>query len=562
MRQEEKPHLPLSYKIKSIIQGSGPTVRAGIFPSKGKDVMPFLSVFLRWKSSMIGMLGSGAKRNPERLAIVDDFGELTYAEAFDNALALARAMQKRGMDEHTSFGLVARNGRGSIFPQCVKTVLGSELLLMNINSSTEQIDALLSRAGSTFLFVDDEFLDKAPVRDDVTIVVTSITNPETREKAPVGTLFMDDLIAEGRHLPDELPWSPKQGKVIIMSSGTTGIPKGVLRIDPIIPTSGGAFYSRIPYRRELVIHQSASMFHAWGWACVILAFATGSTLVTSRVFTPETTVQQCQKYGANAMISAAFFLRQLEDYLESNPDQKIGDFEFIVSSGNTLPVWLANALTERFGNVIGNFYGSTEIGCVALATGSDIAERPDSVGKPAMGVRVEILDDNGNEVPAGETGHIFAVNELTFTGYMSRDDKFTVRKGMVDIGDLGYFDEDGYLHVLGRGDDMVIKGGENIFPRELEDRIDAIPGIAEAYCYGSNDADPLMAELTLCLVREDSHEGNEITEDWVKDYARKLLGNNLVPDHVYFMKDLPRNAVGKVVPRFVKQQIQSGNILS
>ncbi len=385
------PKLPLSFKANTIRKSMAPLIRSGALYMTPKQVPFCVNCIKRCGFAVGGLITMSAHRYPDRLALVDDQGELTYSELRDQAWALARALKDRGMGSGSRFGIVARNGRGIIIPMAVKGLLGAEIMIMNIGSSAHQISGLLNETEIEYLFVDEEFLDRVP--EDIggtTVVVTHVADHDNRPKVPEGYLFMDDLIeADGT---SELEEKPKQGRIIIMSSGTTGIPKGVLRNEPKTPATLGAVTDRIPWRRNMVILQSASMFHAWGWANVIIAMVTGATLVTQREFEPKRALELMDKYGVNGLVSAAIFLRILNDYLDENPRPNPGPFEFMISSGNAIPAWLVTALTKRFGPVVCNFYGSTEAGLTSIATGPELAERPDTAGRPAVGASVRILD--------------------------------------------------------------------------------------------------------------------------------------------------------------------------
>lgn len=545
------PYLPLGFKIKTFVKTVPPLLRSGALSIKPNQLPGLLNTLRRWKFSVAGLIHLGAMRYPNRLALVDDFGELTYTQLDNDCKALARALMDRGMTAGTSYGVVARNGRGIIMPMAAKALIGAEIMLMNIGSSAQQIEGIIDQNNVKFLFIDDEFIDRVPAnRPDVQVVIASVSNPDTRKTAPANFLFMEDLIEEGRKSTTEFEKRPEQGRIIIMSSGTTGIPKGVLRNEPKTPNTVGAITERIPWEKNMVIHQSASMFHAWGWANVLISMATGATVLTMRNFDPHVAVDQCEKYGANGMISAAFFLRQIKDVLDDDPSRKIGPFKFIVSSGNAIPGWLVSALTHRFGPVVCNFYGSTEAGLTSIASGPDLARRPDSAGRPATGARVRILGEDGKEVPTGEVGLIHTAQEISFIGYLNPKDKFVTVDGMLQIGDLGRIDEEGYLYVCGRADDMVIKGGENIYPREVEEILGPVPGIGDVYCRGlSGHTDDLIADLYLYIVRDDSKQGQDLTAEMLQEYVRDNLAEHSVPDKVIFVDSLPRNAVGKVVPR-------------
>ncbi len=545
------PRLPLPFKLQAIAKSLRPLIKSGALYMTPKQVPFCVNCIKRWGFAVGGLITMSAHRYPDRLALVDDQGELTYSELRDQAWALARALKDRGMGSHSRFGVVARNGRGIILPMAVKGLLGAEIMIMNIGSSAHQISGLLNETKTDYLFIDEEFLDRVPEDiGDCTIVVTHVSDPDNRPELPDNYVYMQDLIdADGT---SELEERPDQGRIIIMSSGTTGIPKGVLRNEPKTPATLGAITDRIPWRRNMVIHQSASMFHAWGWANVIIAMVTGATLVTQRQFEPKKALELFDEYGVNGLVSAAIFLRILNDYLEENPRPNPGPFEFMISSGNAIPAWLVTALTERFGPVVCNFYGSTEAGLTSIATGPELAERPDSAGRPAIGARVLILDDDDNEVAPGEVGRIHTAQELSFTGYLAAGrDKFRTFDGLLEIGDLGRIDEDGFLYVCGRSDDMVIKGGENTFPREVDEVLGALDGVEDLHTVGVNNTKTLLAELHTFVIRKKNEAGEALDPDEMRQIVRDNLAEHSVPEHIHFVDDLPRNATGKVVPRLL-----------
>ena len=545
------PKLPTGFKVQTVAKSLRPLIKSGALYMTPKTAPFCLKCVKRWGFAVGGLITMSAHRYPDRLALVDDEGELTYTELRDQAWSLARALKDRGMGSHSRFGIIARNGRGIILPMAVKGLLGAEIMIMNIGSSAHQISGLLDETKVDYLFVDEEFLERIPEDiGDCTVVVTHVFDKDNRPDVPENYLFMQDLIdADGT---SELEEKPEQGRIIIMSSGTTGIPKGVLRNEPKTPATLGAVTDRIPWRRNMVIHQSASMFHAWGWANVIIAMVTGATLVTQRQFEPKSALEQFDKYGVNGLVSAAIFLRILNDELEANPRPNPGPFEFMISSGNAIPAWLVTALTKRFGPVVCNFYGSTEAGLTSIATGPELAERPDSAGRPAIGARVKILDEDDNEVPAGTIGRIHTAQELAFTGYMAQErDKFRTVDGLLEIGDLGRIDEEGFLYICGRSDDMVIKGGENTFPREVDEVLGALDGVEDLHTVGVNNTKTLLAELHTFVIRKKTAEGDALDPDEMRQVVRDNLAEHSVPEHIHFVDDLPRNATGKVVPRLL-----------
>ncbi|MDO5730988.1 AMP-binding protein [Corynebacterium sphenisci] len=541
------PKNPLSFQIRAAAKSLRPLLRSGALAMTPAQAPAILSYLHRWKLSVGAILHMGALRYPDRLALVDDLGELTYRQLRDDSVNLARAMMDRGMGPGTAFAVIARNGRGIIEPMAIKALIGSEIMLLNIGASPNQIEGIVEQNDVRFLFLDEEFLPQLPEElPGVQLVITHLEDPADRSGLPAGALVMSDLVAAGGTTP--LAHKPEQGRIIIMSSGTTGLPKGILRDEPRTPATLGAITDRIPWRRNMVVHQAASMFHAWGWANVIIGLVTGATIITQRVYDARRCLDQCERYGVNGLVSAAIWLKYLKEALDEDPDRRVGPFEFIISSGNAIPGWLVTELTARFGPVVCNFYGSTEAGLTAIASGEELARMPDTAGRPAIGVRLALLDDEGRPVGPGEVGRVHTTQELTFKGYLSPKDTWRTVDGMFEIGDLATMDENGYLYVCGRSDDMIIRGGENVFPREVDELLGPLPGVGDVYAHGVND-DDLVAQMHLYVVRAEDPAGAALTGEYLQEYVRRHLASWSVPDRVFFVDHLPRNAAGKVVPR-------------
>jgi fatty-acyl-CoA synthase len=205
---------------------------------------------------------------------------------------------------------------------------------------------------------------------------------------------------------------------------------------------------------------------------------------------------------------------------------------------------------ERFGPILCNVYGSTELTLASVASAEELAADPTTSGKVAIGTQLKILDDNGREVPTGTVGQIHLRNSTTLTGYTNPGIPVDKVGELVRIGDLGYLDEEGHLRVLGRIDDMIIVGGENVYPGSVDAILDAMPGVADVYSAGVED-DVTFRRIAAWIVREDSARGAALTADDVRDHVRERLAEHSIPRDVHFIDELPRNATGKVMPRFL-----------
>jgi acyl-CoA synthetase (AMP-forming)/AMP-acid ligase II len=324
------------------------------------------------------------------------------------------------------------------------------------------------------------------------------------------------------------------GRYVILTSGTTGRPKGAPRSAPTTLDPVVALLDRIPLKAGETTVVASPLFHAWGFAQWLIAVALGSTVVLNGAFDPERTLASVEEHGATALVAVPVMLRRM---LAVERAYDTSSLRVVAVSGSALPPDVAAAFMDRFGDVVYDLYGSTEVAWASIATPRDLREAPGSVGRPAFGTDVVLLDGDG------ETGRIFVGNPLTIEAYTSGESKET-RDGLMATGDLGRFDADGRLYVVGREDDMIVSGGENVFPGPVEDVISAMPGVADVAVVGVPDEE-FGQRLRAFVVRGDA----SLDEDAVRDAVRASLARHYVPRDVEFVDDLPRNAAGKVLRR-------------
>jgi fatty-acyl-CoA synthase len=227
----------------------------------------------------------------------------------------------------------------------------------------------------------------------------------------------------------------------------------------------------------------------------------------------------------------------------------LSSLRVVFVAGSQLPAEVATKATEALGDVIYNMYGSTEVSVATFATPEDVREAPSSVGKPALGSRVKILDDNGKELPQGETGRIFVGTASPFEGYTGGGGKEII-DGLMSTGDVGHFDENGRLYIDGRDDEMIVSGGENVFPREVEELLATHPAVADVALIGVEDED-FGQRLKAFVVKRD---GEDVTEKEIQAFVKENLARFKVPREVVFMDELPRNPTGKILKRELATQ--------
>ncbi|HEX9970044.1 MAG TPA: AMP-binding protein, partial [Acidimicrobiales bacterium] len=337
----------------------------------------------------------------------------------------------------------------------------------------------------------------------------------------------------------------KPGRTVILTSGTTGTPKGATRGAPKGAGPAAALFSRIPLRARETTVISAPLFHSWGLAHMNLAMALGSTVVLQRRFEPEAALRAVADNKASALIVVPVMLQRMLALPESvTSTLDVSSLRVVGASGSALTGELAVEWMDRFGDNLYNLYGSTEVAWATIATPADLRAAPGTAGKPPLGTRVRVVDDEGRDVPPGTTGRIFVGNELQFEGYTGGGGK-AMLDGLMSVGDVGHFDHEGRLFVEGREDDMIVSGGENVFPSEVEDLLSRLDTVADVAVVGVPDEE-FGQRLKAFVVKA---PGAAITAEQVKAHVKQHLARYKVPRDVEFLDELPRNTTGKVLRR-------------
>ncbi|MGA2926082.1 MAG: AMP-binding protein, partial [Solirubrobacteraceae bacterium] len=287
-------------------------------------------------------------------------------------------------------------------------------------------------------------------------------------------------------------------------------------------------------------------FHALGFTQAIVAVGLGSTLVVRRRFDPEVTLDSLAEHGASAIVLVPVMLRRILELGDATIAARLAPdrLRIIFVSGSALGADLAKRSIAAFGPVVYNLYGSTEVAYATIATPEDLQAQPGCAGKVVRGSVVKILDDDGHEVAPGQRGRIFVANASQFEGYTGGGRKHEVR-GLMSSGDVGHFARDGRLFIDGREDEMIVSGGENVFPAEVEELLAGHAAIDEAAVIGIEDAQFGQRLKAFVVVRE----GARLTEADVKEYVKQNLAGYKAPREVSFLHRLPRNPTGKVLKR-------------
>jgi fatty-acyl-CoA synthase len=493
----------------------------------------------RWGPTPAAAYTGSAARFPDREAIVDDRGTLTFEEVHRRTNALANEMAAAGIKEGDGVAIMCRNHRGFIEATVACSKLGASALYLNTAFAGPQITDVMRRENPAGLVYDEDFAnlvaDGGEGRKRFVAWSEPGGTPQDRH--------IEDLIARGSTADCKPP--AESGKVVILTSGTTGTPKGAARKQPDSLEPAAALFSKIPLKARETTMIAAPMFHSWGFAHFTLGLPLSSTLVLRRRFDPLDTIRAVAEHRATALAVVPVMLQRiLELPAETLEGFDLHALKIIAASGSALPGELATRVMDAFGDVLYNLYGSTEVAWATIATPADLRAAPGTAGRPPMGTVVKLLDGEGREVPQGENGRIFVANEMVFEGYTGGGGKEIV-SGLMSTGDVGRFDSGGRLFVDGRDDEMIVSGGENVFPREVEDLLADHEAIEEAAVIGVDD--PEFGQRLKAFVV--ARTGGGLTEDAVKEYVKHNLARYKVPREVVFLDELPRNATGKVLKR-------------
>jgi acyl-CoA synthetase (AMP-forming)/AMP-acid ligase II len=494
--------------------------------------------YLRWGASPALGSAANAITAPERTAIIDEAGTLTWAETHRRSNALARALRDEGVGVGDGVAIMCRNHRYFIEATMACAKVGAVALYLNTAFAGPQLADVLERESAAALIYDQEFTD---LLSGATKRPRRFVAWEERDGTDQTTL--EQLISGSD--TEDLEAPPDHGRYIILTSGTTGTPKGAQRSQPEGLTALAALLSKIPRRHHETAMIAAPLFHSWGFLHFILSLPTAATMVLRPKFDAEDTLRATAEHRARVLVVVPVMMQRilaLPEEVKRRYD--LSALEVTAASGSALPGELATNWMDHFGDNLYNLYGSTEVAWATVATPEDMRAAPGAAGRPPRGTVVRIVDENGEDVSPGETGRIFIGNRMAFEGYTGGGDKEHLGD-LLSSGDIGHFDEEGRLFIDGRDDEMIVSGGENVFPREVEDLLADHEGVVEAAAIGVEDEE-FGQRLRAFVVKEDAAD---VSEEELRSDVQANLARYKVPREIVFVDELPRNATGKVLKR-------------
>jgi fatty-acyl-CoA synthase len=506
--------------MRALLEAAGvplAVARSGLWrPIHPAHVLGIERALRNWGQSMAALGAVAAVRYPERAAVIDENGTTSYGE-------LDRRVERIAAGLHADHKIVAgskvailcRNHRGFLEATLAASRVGAGVLFVNTEFAPPQLAAVLERHAPDLLVHDAEFAVPAgipAVPSDLAALVASDASAAPRPESP--------------------------GHITILTSGTTGTPKGAPRVPTAMGLAGlmASALGRCGLRSGDPMVIAPPLFHGLGLLTSMMAFFLGSPLVLARKFDAGAVLDQVEEHQVGVIVAVPVMLRRL---LEVGP-RDVRSLRVVLSGASALGASLASEFIERFGPVLCDAYGSSEVGIATIANSADLIAAPGTVGRPCLGSSVRILDDTGRPVPVGETGRIFVSSGLVFGGYSDGSSKAVVDRRM-STGDMGHLDQAGRLFIDGREDDMIVSGGENVYPVEVEECLARHPAVAEAAVVGVPDEDFGQRLVGYVVLRSPA------TPDELIAHVRGELARYKTPREIVVVDEFPRNATGKLL---------------
>jgi fatty-acyl-CoA synthase len=487
----------------------------------------------------------GSRKYATLPAVVDERGTLTYKQVDDASTALARGLNGLGITAGSVVGLLCRDHRGLIIAMAACGKLGARTVLMNTGFAKPQFADVCERENVKAVLHDSEFSDLLDALPAGLPRVLTWVDEGTGPHAGVPTI--DDIIAANSSEP--LPAPSKPGGSVILTSGTTGLPKGAPRVKTS-PLATAELVDRVPFPRSGTMVIVSPIFHGTGMATYLVGAALGNKVVTTRRFQPEGTLQLIADHKADMLVAVPTMLHRI---VELAPDviakYDTSSLKVIAIAGSALSPDLSNRVQDTFGDVLYNIYASTECGFGTIATPDELRSAPGTAGRSPVGCEVVLFDEHDQRIAgANQRGRIFIRSTARFEGYTDGRTKQII-DGYMSSGDMGHFDENGLLFVDGRDDDMIVSGGENVFPQEVENLLVEHEDVFDAAVVGVDDVD-FGKRLRAFIVLKPGAQQNA---EQIKLYVKDNLARHKVPRDVVFIDALPRNTTGKLLRRVLTE---------
>lgn len=487
-----------------------------------------------------------AASRPHEPAIADSSRRLTWQELDRRIDRLAVGLRDRlGLGPGDAAVLVMRNRIEMIEAQTALARIGGAAVAVSWRSTREELEYLVGHSGARAVFVESAVGDAAEEAKPLLAGVPEGNFVSIGGSRP-GFVDYESLIEESRQERID----GQEGSVVIYTSGTTGKPKGAVRRFPQeMVWAVLHVLDELPIRSDDRHLAVCPMYHSTAFGFIAFTLTLGGSVVIEPGFDPERFLAAIERHRVTTTAVVPTMLhRILELPATVRAKYDTRSLNAIFSGGAPLSGTLARRVIEEFGHVLYNFYGATETGLNTLATPEELLRSPGTIGHAIRENEIRLLDEHGREVADGETGELWVRSGMLVEGY--HDDRAateaSMREGFFSVGDLAHRDDNGLFHIDGRKRDMIITGGVNVYPAEVEEVLHRHPHVAEAAVVGVED-DEWGERVRACVVPRDELDPVELLA-----WAKRHLAGPKVPREVRLLDELPKNPTGKVLKRHLR----------
>lgn len=501
---------------------------------------------------------------PDRTCVVFEGKRLSYAEINERANRLANALLKLGVQKTDRVAILQVNCPQYLESYYATAKTGAIFVPLNFRAKQDELTYMLTNAEASTLFVGERYLDMV---NGMRPRLSFVNNYISIDKKSDGFLYYEDLV--GSAPPDEVVTEidDNDTTILLYTAGTTGRPKGV----PLTHNSFSVYVlgNVEPASPDITETNllTVPLYHVAGTQALLAAIYGGRTLAMMRQFETREWLETVQKEKASRAMLVPTMLKWIVDDPDFNK-YDLSSLKVITYGAASMPLEVIKKAMEVLPGVrFINAFGQTETASTITAltpedhniTGTEAEKEKklkrlaSSIGRPLPDVEMKVIDEEGNELPPGEVGEIVARGPRVMSGYWKDPEKTAqalTKDGWLRTGDMGYRDEDGYFYLAGRADDLIIRGGENISPEEVENVLYSHPKIEEAAVIGIPDPEWGQEPRAIVVLKK----GAEATAEEIMEFCRQRLSSFKRPRSVIFVDSLPRNPMGKVLKRVLRQQ--------
>ncbi|MGK2877572.1 MAG: long-chain-fatty-acid--CoA ligase [Solirubrobacterales bacterium] len=493
-------------------------------------------------ANLADALTKTAAEHPSAIAIKLDDVELPYAALEGMAAHIAGLLVERGVEPGDRVGIMLPNV--PYFPAIYYGILkaGAAVVPMNVLLKGREASFYLSDSGAKQFFAWEGFADEAAIAAEEAGVPLTVVTPGEFEQ----------LIATAAPLQENVPRADDDTCVILYTSGTTGTPKGAELTHANIGSNVETTVEMFHFTPDDVLFGGLPLFHSFGQTCAMnSAIAAGSTVTLLPRFDAAKAIEIIDRDGVTVFMGVpTMFVGLLHDPSVENVDAS--SLRYCVSGGASLPVEVLSGVEDKLGAKLLEGYGLSETSPVASFNVPSKPSKPGSIGTPVAGVEMKLVDDDGNDVPDGPdaVGEIAIKGPNVMKGYWKRDDATAevMRGDWFLSGDIGRRDDEGYYFIVDRKKEMIIRGGYNVYPREIEEVIYEHPAVMEAAVIGVPDethGEEIAAVIGL-------KPGQTATADEIQAFVKERVAAYKYPRHIWFVDELPKTATGKILKRGIE----------